>query len=108
MNKFINAFNGLKISLNHKGLLIQYTIALVVGIITIFIDIALWKKVSIVLCIFLVLVSETINTCIERICDKICEHYDDDIKDIKDMAAGFVLLSSICALTIAFMVLIGE
>lgn len=35
--------------------------------------------------------AEMLNTAIERICDRQCQEYDEEIRDIKDIAAGGVL-----------------
>lgn len=50
--------------------------------------------------IFLVLVTEMINSAIEKICDRITTQKDPAIKVIKDVAAGAVLLTSIFALLV--------
>jgi diacylglycerol kinase len=47
-----------------------------------------------------VLVTEMINTTIERLCNKISPQKDLDIKIIKDISAGFVLIASFFALAV--------
>lgn len=47
---------------------------------------------------FLVLIAETFNTCIEKICDYIQPNHDKQIGIIKDVAGGAVLLSTILAI----------
>ncbi|MEG0255672.1 MAG: diacylglycerol kinase family protein [Vagococcus sp.] len=48
--------------------------------------------------IFLVLVTETINTCFENLVDLVTNHaYHDLAKKVKDMAAGAVLLTALLA-----------
>ena len=51
-------------------------------------------------CIVLVIGLEIINTTIEVLCDKIEPHYDLQIKAVKDMAAGAVLVAAIGSLLI--------
>ncbi len=46
----------------------------------------------------LVLITETINTALEKLCDFITGEYHPAIKQVKDIAAGAVLLSAIFAL----------
>ena len=53
---------------------------------------------------FLVLITEALNTCIEKICDFIQPEKDNRIKIIKDLGAGAVLLASICAIIIGSLV----
>ena len=52
------------------------------------------------------LVAEGVNTAIENVCNRIAEHHDESIKNIKDISAGFVLLALIAAgiLTVALFV----
>jgi diacylglycerol kinase len=55
----------------------------------------------VLLCINLVIVTEMINTAIERLCNKLSTEIDLDIKIIKDVSAGFVLISSLFAVAVA-------
>lgn len=55
----------------------------------------------ILLACFLVLMAETFNTCLEKICDLISPDYDERIKIIKNMAAGGVVLSVVSAVIAA-------
>lgn len=54
-----------------------------------------------ILTISCVMVSEVVNTSIERLCDAVTKDYNEDIKFSKDVAAGAVLLFSIAAIGIA-------
>lgn len=56
----------------------------------------LWWAV-IILSIGFVLVTETINTALEILCDVVQPEYSESIRDIKDMMAGAVLLAAIVA-----------
>jgi diacylglycerol kinase len=51
--------------------------------------------------ITLVIVAEMINSAIERLCNRITTEQDPEIKIIKDISAGFVLLTSFYAVIIA-------
>ena len=53
-----------------------------------------------VLCIGVVLAAEAFNSAIERIADYLTLERDDRIRDIKDLAAGAVLLCAIAAATV--------
>lgn len=71
--------------------------------------IALWRGVALVefsiffgLCV-VTLAFEMVNGAIERICDKIQPNYDRDIKKIKDLAAGAVLLISAITFVVWFL-----
>lgn len=54
-----------------------------------------------ILTISCVMVSEVVNTAIERLCDTVTKDYNENIKFTKDVAAGAVLLFSIGAISIA-------
>ncbi len=58
-----------------------------------------------ILAILSVLVTEIFNTALERMCDTVTTEYNKDIKFIKDISAGAVLLSAISAVAIAFVML---
>ena len=46
-----------------------------------------------------------INTAIEKLCNRITLNQDPEIKVIKDIAAGFVLMASFYALIVAAIIL---
>lgn len=56
------------------------------------------EQLALVFVIALVWVTEILNTCIERIMDFISEQQHPDIKFIKDLSAGAVLVAAIAAL----------
>ena len=62
--------------------------------------------VAVVLCIALVLISETFNTAIEKLCDALHPQYDEKIGQVKDLCAGAVLLASLYAALQALLILI--
>ncbi len=75
------------------------------------IALSLWLQISktefciILLCIGAVLSAEAFNSAIERLADKISPEIDTDIKAVKDMAAGAVLLFSIISLATGLIIL---
>ena len=58
----------------------------------------------ILLCCFVVLVTETLNTCVEKICDYIQPEFDSRIGIIKDLAGGAVMLATISAVSVGALV----
>jgi len=62
----------------------------------------------ILLCIGAVLAMETINTAIEKIANFIQPEYDEKIKDIKDLAAGAVLIVAIISLVIGLIIFLPK
>lgn len=56
-----------------------------------------WEILCILMVSFGVLITEALNTCIEKICDYIQPNFDIKIGIIKDIAGGAVLLATISA-----------
>jgi diacylglycerol kinase (ATP) len=52
----------------------------------------------------LVWVAEIFNTCLERLCDLVSTERNPDIKFIKDLAAGAVLVASVIAVIIGLFI----
>ncbi|MEG0177875.1 diacylglycerol kinase family protein [Anaerorhabdus sp.] len=108
MNKFKVAFNGFIETLYHRSVRIQ--MILMVG--TILVAFALqftyeeWLVVGV--CCGLVITTEIINTCIEKICDVYTTEFDERIKSIKDMSAGAVLFAATVSLVLGVMILLNH
>jgi len=65
-----------------------------------------WALIT--LCIGLVYVMEMINSAIERLADKISPGHDPVIGQIKDLAAGAVLMTAITAAIVALLILVPK
>lgn len=75
----------------HMGATLGVTVlALVVGV-------SRGEAIALVLVIGLVWVAEILNTCLERMADLISSEFHPDIKFIKDLAAGAVLVAAVIA-----------
>lgn len=59
-------------------------------------------------CIGLVLSLEMINSAIEKLCDLVSKEFHPEIKTIKDMAAGAVLIAAIFSLVAGLIIFIPE
>ncbi|WP_069658004.1 diacylglycerol kinase family protein [Arcticibacter eurypsychrophilus] len=85
---------------------------LILATITIFISICCGltavEWLFVLLAITLVLITEMINTCIERIMNYISKDYDTDIKMIKDLSAGAVLVAAAFACSVACVILLPK
>lgn len=60
-----------------------------------------------VLCFGIVLAAELVNTAIELLCDAVAKGFDERIRDIKDIAAGAVLISAISAAVVGLAVFLS-
>jgi len=107
IRSFKFAINGIKQLLkkehNARGHLVFTILVLVASFILQLnqIEIAL-----IIMCIGLVFISELINTAIESIANFIEPKWNDKIGEIKDYAAGAVLVSAIVSSTIGIMIFV--
>ena len=63
-----------------------------------------FETALIILISFFVLVTEVMNTCVEKICDYIQPEFDVRIGIIKDLAGGAVLLATIAAVCVGALV----
>ena len=105
--KFEVAFKGLILAFRDKSIRLQGFMSLLVFLFGIIYRFQIIEWMWILSCIILVLITEMINTCIEKVCDLIDESHNDKIKYIKDLSAGSVLLASIYSVVIGCMVLGG-
>lgn len=102
---FSFAFNGLALLFTEPNAKIHTVATIVVIIAGILRHISPSQWIAIVFAIALVWVTEALNTCIERLCDFCCDNqWLPQIKAIKDIAAGAVLISAIVSLAIAIIV----
>jgi diacylglycerol kinase (ATP) len=80
-------------------------VALAVLVLSLVLDISRIQLILLCVAIVLVLVTEMMNTAIEVVVDMIAETYNPLAKTAKDVAAGVVLIASIGALTLAYLIL---
>ena len=62
----------------------------------------------VVLCITVVLTLEMINTAIEKLCDVVQPDYHPQIKIIKDIAAGAVLIAALGSIIIGAIIFVPK
>lgn len=81
------------------------TAAFVVSFLLKFYELSACEWAVLVLTISSVLVTEIVNTAIEKVCDTITIDYNKNIKYIKDICAGAVLITAITSVCVAFIIL---
>lgn len=69
-----------------------------------FFHLSLIEWAVILLTIGLVLITEMINSVIERVMDFIQPGYDERIKEIKDIAAGVVLVTALISVVVGILI----
>lgn len=103
------AFNGIiTLFKEESNAKIHLLCSLLVVIIGLLFKISAVEWVSISFAIALVLALELVNTALEKLCDLVCPEKNAQIKIIKDMAAGAVLLAAIAALFLALYIFVPK
>ncbi len=105
LKSFTNAARGIVyLFKSQPNARIEIIIAILVIIAGFLFEIESYEWVSILLCIALVLGLEGINTAIETFLNKVHPGFDNEIGKAKDVAAGAVLIASIVAAIIGFVI----
>ncbi len=86
------------------SIMVQLAIAVVVTFLGWWLDISKTEWLFQILAIGLVLVAESLNTCIEKLCDFVHPEQDKNIGFIKDIAAGAVSFAAITAVIIGLLI----
>lgn len=109
LQSFKYAFKGLRILIKDEHNARIHLLASIVAIaLSLILNINSTEWVAVFLCIGFVLVTEIINTSIEKICDFIYPQKHPLIKEIKDLAAAAVLTASVISFVIACIVFIPK
>jgi undecaprenol kinase len=96
---FAFAFNGLKTCFaSETNFKIHVLCTIIVVLFGIGFKISDTEWLAVVFCIAFVIVMEMINTAIEKLCDIVHTNFHPQIKIIKDVAAGAVLIAAISSL----------
>jgi diacylglycerol kinase len=99
LQAFSNAFSGLRQLLQREIHMRYHVIAATLCLATTWwLEISGWQFIVVVFCIVLVMVTEIINTAIEKLCDMVQPEFDPRVKYIKDISSAAVLLTAIVAL----------
>src|SRR3989338_5732338 len=105
LRSFNYALKGLfKTFREEQNLRIQMAAGLIVVILGIYFGVSAFEWSLIVLAIGLVLIAEIINSAVERITDVLKPRINTYVKEIKDIMAAAVLLSSLTAAIIAVLI----
>ncbi len=99
LESFKHALFGIKtVVLEERNMKYHFSLSFIVLIFGIVFSLSKIEWLFIIFSIFLVLITETINTCFENIVDLVTDYkYHELAKKVKDMAAGAVLLSALLA-----------
>lgn len=105
LKSFTYAYKGLyKVFREEQNLRVQSISGMIAVIAGVFFRINAIEWAVIILCISIVLIMEVVNSATERVTDVLKPRIDNYVKEIKDIMAAAVLLSSIAAVIIGFII----
>ena len=87
---------------------IHLVAAIVVGVLAWWLKVSHMEAIALVVVIGLVWVTEILNTCLERAMDFISREMHPEIKIIKDLAAGAVLIATFTAVIVGAIIFIPK
>lgn len=103
--KFGPAIAGVTAGLHHSAIRIQFVLGFLAVLAGLVLRISSGEWIAVVLCIGMVICAEMLNTCIEFLCNFLTTSRNEEIRIIKDLAAGAVLIASAAALVTALIIL---
>lgn len=102
---FKYAFKGLEIAWREEfNFKVHLVLAITAPLLGWYLGISQTEFLVVILVIGLVMTAEILNTALEELCDKFQPEHDPHIGKIKDLAAAAVLISSITALIVGFVI----
>ncbi|MFN3477820.1 MAG: diacylglycerol kinase [bacterium] len=105
LESFSNAVNGIfEAFYQERNMRIHLLLALFVILSTLFVSLSVIEVIIILILVALVFITELFNTAIEILCDKIENKEDIQIKMVKDISAGAVLISSVLAFVVGIII----
>jgi diacylglycerol kinase len=102
---FVHAFRGIFLLIKTERNFQVHCLALIIVVVAgIYFALDL-RDFAVIFCVSaLVFATEALNTAIEKLCDEVSEERKESIRNIKDIAAGAVLICAIFAVVVAVMI----
>jgi diacylglycerol kinase (ATP) len=92
----------------HRNMRIHFAVAVVVIILAVLVGVSRIELIALLISIAFVLVAEMVNTAIEGTIDAATTSFDPMAKLAKDIAAGAVLIASLNAVAVGYLVFAGK
>jgi diacylglycerol kinase (ATP) len=113
MKKFIRGFGYALNGIWHAAATqLNFRVHLVAALLVVYMGYSLHISTNewlwIILCIAMVLVAELFNTAIEFLVDLVSPEYNKKAGLVKDMSAGAVLITAICALLVGLIIFVPK
>ena len=103
---FKNAFSGLLFAFKtQKNFIVHFIISFLVIATAVWLKVSFGKTLILLLVIIFCLVVEMANTTVEKTVDLITDKWNPKAKIVKDLAAGMMLLASVGAIAVGFLIL---
>lgn len=108
-NAMKNAIRGCSLAIkNERNIKIQIVAAIIATIMGFMFKISSVEWLVLVLTIFFVIVTECLNTAIEKTVDMITNKYSESAKNVKDISAGAVLFSAIASVIVGLIIFLPK
>ena len=101
-NNLLNSINGFKTALKEISFKLEIFLGVILFFYILIINLELIYIILLIISYLFLLVFEIFNTAIERLCNKITNSNDDEIKKIKDLSSAGVFISFLIFLIILF------
>ena len=109
LHAFGYALQGIrKFMMNERNARLHLLATILVVLSSLFFRVTRWEAVALTVVVGFVWVAEIFNTCIEKTMDFISMEKRKEIKYIKDLAAGAVLIASLAAFIIGLLIFIPK
>jgi diacylglycerol kinase (ATP) len=109
LDSFNYAFEGLvHVLRTQRNMRVHFAVAVVVLVVALWVGVSKIELIALIISITFVLVAEMINTAIEGAIDVATTSFDPMAKLAKDIAAGAVLLATLNALAVGYLVFSGK
>jgi len=109
MRSFVYAFNGIWLMIRKEQNAKIHLIALIIVVVAgICLHLSLSEWIAIVIVSGGVFAAEAFNTSIETLSDTVTPEYNKNIKQVKDFAAGAVLIFSITAVLVGLIIFLPK
>lgn len=106
---FVHAFRGIAVGLRTQRNLRIHALATLLALgLGFWLDLAAWEWCAVLLACGAVWTAELLNTAIERLADRVTLEHEDIIRDVKDAAAGAVLIMSIAAAALGMIIFLPK
>jgi diacylglycerol kinase (ATP) len=109
LDSFNYAFEGIiHVLRTQRNMRIHFLIAVVVLIVALIVDVSKMELIALLISITFVLIAEMLNSAIEGAIDVSTTTFDPNAKLAKDVAAGAVLIATVNAIAVGYLVFAGK